>query len=63
MRAILFLFLCLIGVQPLRGTTLLRYDLEALTRQAETILVGTCESMETKLVRGQAYTRTPAVSG
>ena len=58
MRSILFLVLTgLAIVQPLGSTTLLRYDLEALTEEAERVVVGTCQETRTDLVHGQVYTR------
>ena len=58
MRLVLFFILiCCASVQPLRGTTLLRYDLVALTGHAERVFVGTCKSVDTELVHGLIYTR------
>lgn len=41
----------------LQATTLVRYDLEGLTRTADRVLVGTCRASQTELIAGQPYTR------
>jgi hypothetical protein len=40
----------------LQATTLVRYDLEGLTRQASCVLVGTCRESSPRLVGGQPHT-------
>lgn len=41
----------------LQATTLVRYDLEGLTRRADRVFVGTCKESHTELIGGQPYTR------
>lgn len=41
----------------LQATTLVRYDLEGLTRAAKSVFVGTCRESHTELIGGQPYTR------
>lgn len=51
----LLLLLSLCGV--LQATTLVRFDLEGLTRTADRVLVGTCKESHIELIGGQPYTR------
>ncbi|MCC7261055.1 MAG: hypothetical protein IT369_00900 [Candidatus Latescibacteria bacterium] len=51
----LLLLLALCGT--LRATTLVRYDLEGLTRNAACVLVATCRASSALLVDGQPHTR------
>lgn len=41
---------------PLRATTLVRFDLEGLTANAASVLVGTCTAASPRLIEGQPYT-------
>lgn len=50
----LLLLLSLCGA--LQATTLVRYDLEGLTRTADRVLVGICKESHTELIAGQPYT-------
>ena len=54
MLPLLFL-LCLSGASG--ATTLVRYDLEGLTRTAGCVVVATCKESQTEIIAGQPYTR------
>lgn len=41
---------------PLGATTLVRYDLEGLTRNAASVFVGTCKEVRAELIDGKPYT-------
>ena len=51
------MLICLALIAPGMGTTLLHYDLEELTRHADRVFVGVCESSRAELVDGRIYTR------
>ena len=48
---------CLGLTAPINGTTLLYLDLAELTRRADRVFVGTCESSEPRLIDGRIHTR------
>ena len=49
---------CLVWLAtPLAATTVQRFDLAALTANAERVVVGVCSQAEPQWVRGQIYTR------
>ncbi len=49
---------CLVWLAtPLAATTVQRFDLAALTANAERIVVGVCSQAQSQWVRGQIYTR------
>lgn len=56
MAAVLLLSLTLLA-SPLGATTVQRFALEDLARNAERIVVGICTESASELVRGQIYTR------
>ena len=54
----LILLLCLsILASPLTATTVQRFDLADLVTRADRIVVGTCDSADSRLIDGQIYTR------
>lgn len=53
----LLLALLLLSTPPLWATTLVRFDLERLTRNASCVFVGTCEEAQAEILEGRLYTR------
>ena len=51
-----FLFLLSLAT-ALQATTLVRYDLQGLTRNAACVFVGTCKEAQPQVIEGQPYTR------
>ena len=51
-----FCFLLFLATS-LQATTLVRYDLQGLTRNAARVVVGTCKEAEPRVIEGRTYTR------
>ena len=55
--AVVFMLCISLLASPLAATTVQRFDLAALTANAERIVVGVCNRADPQLVGGQIYTR------
>ena len=55
--AVIFILCMSLLASPLAATTVQRFDLAALSANAERIVVGVCSRAEPQLVGGQIYTR------